>query len=266
MTRITSQHRERATCSPLSPSFPLSLNSPSRKGTYRFTSTDPTPRDSLPVPRRGTPCTHDIRNALYIYSAIAAGIRRDRGEAASLRWYTELRACSFSVHHVRALVAQAERRKNRDKKKNRKRGETGERERERKLRSRILDRLIRARDRNIHAYTRVAELRDHRDTSSSVTQGRRICQGRMCGCFKRQLRRVTPAGVYALSRDRAHVYALVSARSTRHCSLYTCVACVCVWEIEKEEEIEKVSRYIAEINEIVFSKSSRLLRFFLPSF
>lgn len=90
------------------------------------------PRDSLAAPRRGTPCTHDICDALYIHSAIAAGTRRDRGEAVSLRWYTELRACSFPVHHVRALVAQAERRKNRRKaKKNRKRGETGERKRKR---------------------------------------------------------------------------------------------------------------------------------------
>lgn len=111
MTRITSQRRERATCSPLSPSLFLSPSLSPGKVPTVVPPRIRLPRDSLPAPRRGTPCTYDICDALYIYSAIAAGTRRDRGEAASLRWYTELRACSFSVHHVRALVTQAERKK-----------------------------------------------------------------------------------------------------------------------------------------------------------
>lgn len=164
MTRITSQRRERATCSPRSPSLPLSPLLPPGKVPIALRPQIRLPRDSLAAPRRGTPCTHDICDALYIHSAIAAGTRRDRGEAVSLRWYTELRACSFPVHHVRALVAQAERRKTDARRKRIEREErrARERERERKqLRSRALDRPIRARDRGVYAYTRVAELRDH---------------------------------------------------------------------------------------------------------
>lgn len=164
MTRITSQRRERATCSPRSPSLPLSPLLPPGKVPIALRPQIRLPRDSLAAPRRGTPCTHDICDALYIHSAIAAGTRRDRGEAVSLRWYTELRACSFPVHHVRALVAQAERRKTDARRKRIEREErrARERERERKqLRSRALDRPIRARDRGVYAYTHVAELRDH---------------------------------------------------------------------------------------------------------
>lgn len=116
------------------PSLFLSLLSPSLPPGKVPTVVPPRirlPRDSLPAPWRGTPCTHDICDALYIYSAIAAGTRRDRGEAASLRWYTELRACSFPVHHIRALVTQAERKKIEIRRKRIEREERRERKRER---------------------------------------------------------------------------------------------------------------------------------------
>lgn len=64
MTRITSQRRERATCSPLSPSLSLSLSLPPslppilRKVPIVVPPRIRLPRDSLPAPRRGTPCTY----------------------------------------------------------------------------------------------------------------------------------------------------------------------------------------------------------------
>lgn len=101
MTRITSQRRERATrysLLPLSLCL-LSLSLSRVEGTYRFTfmySTPPRatlfrPLPPSPRPVVGHPYTHDICGALYIYSAVAASAQQDRGEAASLRWYTELR-------------------------------------------------------------------------------------------------------------------------------------------------------------------------------
>ncbi|KYN03021.1 hypothetical protein ALC62_06115 [Cyphomyrmex costatus] len=176
----------------------------------------------FPASRRGTPCTHDICDALYIYSAIAAGTR-DETEGKSPRQspLVHRAACllfpRILTTYARSRCAGREKEKLRpDEKESKEREERDGREKGERGSSALSFSLSLSYSRPSDTRTR-PRIRSHACHGIAGSPGyvySSVTQGRVCGCFKRRLRG-TPAGVYVLSRHRAHVYALVITKAYR---------------------------------------------------